>query len=139
MQKPTFIEQFQQQFRQGAQQSQHFLDNSFEQEVEPVQRQLNYRFPDSQQPGGIPGQLAEAGGGQLIQYQQNALDAAPPGPLDFLKIKESLKDDGTEEIKVCAILQALRWRLTKTKRKQFVKLAIYSYQSNDLLGCTESA
>jgi hypothetical protein len=55
------------------------------------------------------------------------MDAQPPGPLNFAIIKTGLLDEETEDIKVCAILQALRWRLTKTKRKQFVKLAIYSY------------
>lgn len=44
-----------------------------------------------------------------------------------------------EEIKVCATLQALRWRLTKTKRKQLVKLVIHSYQHYDLLSCTNGA
>lgn len=44
-----------------------------------------------------------------------------------------------EEIKVSATLQALRWRLTKTKRKQNVRLVIYTYQHFDLLGCTHSS
>lgn len=46
--------------------------------------------------------------------------------LDFQKIKAFLLNFD-EEIKVSATLQALRWRLTKTKRKQAVKLVIYSY------------
>jgi hypothetical protein len=33
-------------------------------------------------------------------------------------------------------LQALRWRLTKTKRKQLVKLVIHAYQSYDILSCS---
>ena len=37
-------------------------------------------------------------------------------PLDYLKVKKFCIES-TEEIKVCATLQALRWRLTKTKRK----------------------
>lgn len=41
-----------------------------------------------------------------------------------------------EEMKVCATLQALRWRLTKTKRKQLVKLVIHAYQNYDLLSCS---
>jgi len=36
---------------------------------------------------------------------------------------------------VCATLQALRWRLTKTKRKHTVKQVIYAYMNYDLLGC----
>lgn len=33
-------------------------------------------------------------------------------------------------------MQALRWRLTKTKRKQLVKLVIHAYQSYDILSCS---
>ena len=54
-------------------------------------------------------------------------------PLDYEKIKSFLVNS-TEEIKVCATLQALRWRLTKTKRKQLVKFVIHAYQHFDLLG-----
>lgn len=36
-------------------------------------------------------------------------------------------------------MQALRWRLTKTKRKQLVKLVIYAYQNYDLLDCKKAA
>jgi hypothetical protein len=59
-------------------------------------------------------------------------------PLDFEKIKQFLVVFD-EEIKVCATLQALRWRLTKTKRKQAVKLVIFSYQHYDLLECSPAA
>jgi len=55
-------------------------------------------------------------------------------PLDYVKIKSFLMG-ATEEIKVCATLQALRWRLTKTKRKQLVKLVIHAYAQYDLLDC----
>ena len=47
---------------------------------------------------------------QLMQMQDEL------APLDFDKIKAFLVDS-SEEIRVCATLQALRWRLTKTKRK----------------------
>jgi hypothetical protein len=54
------------------------------------------------------------------------VDQQPLVPLNFQSIKQFLLHS-TEEIKICATLQALRWRLTKTKRKQLVKFAIYSY------------
>ena len=44
----------------------------------------------------------------------------------------------TEELKICATLQALRWRLTKAKRKSLVKQVIYLYMQYDLLGCKSS-
>ncbi len=47
-------------------------------------------------------------------------------PLDYSKIKGFLVDS-TEELKVAATLQALRWRLTKARRKQLVKLVIHAY------------
>ena len=47
---------------------------------------------------------------QLMVMQQDL------APLDYEKIKSFLVNSN-EEIKVCATLQALRWRLTKTKRK----------------------
>ena len=59
-------------------------------------------------------------------------------PLEYDKIKKYLIES-TEEIRVCATLQALRWRLTKTKRKQLVKLVIYTYQNYDLLDCKKAA
>ena len=55
-------------------------------------------------------------------------------PLDYSRIKKFLTES-TEEIKVCATLQALRWRLTKTKRKQLVKLVIHAYAQYDLMDC----
>ena len=59
-------------------------------------------------------------------------------PLDYGKIKAFLLK-AEEEIRVCATLQALRWRLTKTKRKQLVKLVIHAYQNFDLLDCRTAA
>ena len=43
--------------------------------------------------------------------------------------------NSNEELKICATLQALRWRLTKAKRKTLVKQVIYMYMHYDLLGC----
>lgn len=58
--------------------------------------------------------------------------------MEYDKIKKFLIES-TEEIRVCSTLQALRWRLTKTKRKQLVKLVIYAYQNYDLLDCKKAA
>jgi hypothetical protein len=43
--------------------------------------------------------------------------------------------NSNEELKICATLQALRWRLTKAKRKSLVKQVIHLYMNYDLLGC----
>jgi hypothetical protein len=55
-------------------------------------------------------------------------------PLNFAKIKHFLMNSN-EELKICATLQALRWRLTKAKRKSLVKQVIHLYMNFDLLGC----
>lgn len=73
-----------------------------------------------------------------VQRQLATRFQDPLHSLDFQKIKDFLLNFD-EEIKVSATLQALRWRLTKTKRKQAVKLVIYSYQHFDLLGCAPDA
>ena len=59
-------------------------------------------------------------------------------PLDYSKIKKYLVESN-EEIRISATLQALRWRLTKVKRKQLVKLVIHAYQHYDLLDCKTAA
>jgi hypothetical protein len=66
-------------------------------------------------------------------------------PLNFAKIKHFLMTsnaqrgrellDHKQELKICATLQALRWRLTKAKRKTLVKQVIHLYMNHDLLGC----
>lgn len=55
-------------------------------------------------------------------------------PLNFGKLKHFLMTS-TEEVQLCATLQALRWRLTKAKRKSLVKQVIHLYMNYDLLGC----
>ena len=55
-------------------------------------------------------------------------------PLNFGKIKHFLMNS-SEELKICATLQALRWRLTKAKRKSLVKQVIHLYMNYDILGC----
>jgi hypothetical protein len=57
--------------------------------------------------------------------------------LDFIRVKDFISEEGDEdhEIKVCATLQALRWRITKVKRKYQIKQSIHAYMHYDLLGC----
>ena len=129
-------------------------DNSFEQEVEPIQRQLENRFHPMEgvmpPPGmqGING-LGSEGFTGMQQVPLPPLNPVNPGqqllqmqdelaPLDYGKIKQYLLESN-EEIRVCATLQALRWRLTKTKRKQLVKLVIHAYQNYDLMDCKKAA
>ncbi len=55
--------------------------------------------------------------------------------LNFAQIKYFLMNSD-EEIKICATLQALRWRITKAKKKLQIKQVIYAYMHYDLLGCS---
>lgn len=54
--------------------------------------------------------------------------------LDFNKIRYVFENMENEEI-VCAVLQALRWRITRTKNPQRREV-IATYSLNDILGCT---
>lgn len=54
--------------------------------------------------------------------------------LDYVKVKDFLLHSD-ETLKVCATLQAFRWRLTKTRRKRTLKQVIYTYMHYDLLDC----
>jgi len=126
-------------------------DNSFDQEVEPIHRVLENRFHPMEgvhPPPGVQG-LGSEGFNAMQQMPLPPLSRVNPtqqlmqlqeelAPLDFAKIKKFLIDS-TEEIRVCSTLQALRWRLTKTKRKQLVKLVILSYAHFDLLDCKKAA
>jgi hypothetical protein len=130
------------------------VDNSFEQEVEPIQRQLENRFHPMEGVHPPPGMQGINGLGSegFIGMQQMPMPSLNPinpmqqlmqmqeelAPLNYLKIKQYLVESN-EEIRVCATLQALRWRLTKTKRKQLVKLVIHAYQHYDLLDCKKAA
>lgn len=75
-----------------------------------------------------------------MQIQQNnsgqgmVVSLKDLAPLNFGKIKHFLMNS-TEELKICATLQALRWRLTKAKRKSLVRQVIHLYMHFDLLGC----
>ena len=50
----------------------------------------------------------------------------PLAPLNYEAIKDFLLNS-SETVKVCATLQAFRWRLTKTRRKRTLKQVIYTY------------
>jgi hypothetical protein len=67
-------------------------------------------------------------------HNQGVVSLKDLAPLNFGKIKHFLMTSG-EELRVCATLQALRWRLTKAKRKSLVKQVIHLYMHHDLLGC----
>lgn len=56
--------------------------------------------------------------------------------LDFSKIKDFLMTSD-ETVKICATLQALRWRMTKTIKKKILKQVVYTYMHYDLLDCEE--
>ena len=55
--------------------------------------------------------------------------------LNFEKVKEGFIGMENEEM-VCAVLQALRWRITRSKNSQRREV-IMNYSMNDILGCTE--
>jgi hypothetical protein len=40
-------------------------------------------------------------------------------------------------VKICATLQAFRWRLTKTRRKKTLRQVILTYMHYDILDCGE--
>lgn len=52
-------------------------------------------------------------------------------PLDYEKIINSLKSDNSAY--VCAILQALRWRITQTRGAELRREILIAYQANDIL------
>ncbi|XP_064642056.1 lisH domain-containing protein ARMC9-like isoform X2 [Lineus longissimus] len=56
-------------------------------------------------------------------------------PLDFEKVKKDLQD-GSERNKI-VLLQALRWRLTRSLPGEQRDSVISSYINNDLLGCAQ--
>ena len=58
-------------------------------------------------------------------------------PLNYSKISEFLKTTN-DQMKICALMQALRWRITRSKHGIPRKHVLHSYTSNDLLGCQNS-
>lgn len=62
----------------------------------------------------------------------------PLAPLSYDKIKTFLLTSN-ETVKVCATLQAFRWRLTKTRKKKTLRQVIFTYTHYDILDCGEKA
>jgi LisH domain-containing protein ARMC9 len=60
-----------------------------------------------------------------------------PTPLNYLKIREFLMTS-TDHLKICSLLQAIRWRITRAKHGVPRKHVLYSYTQNDILGCKEN-
>lgn len=54
--------------------------------------------------------------------------------LQYSKIKETLVDS-KDHLKICAILQALRWRITRTPHGPPRKAELQSFVNNDILRC----
>lgn len=54
--------------------------------------------------------------------------------IQFPKIKEFLQTS-QDYLKICAILQALRWKITRTRHGTPRKAVLQTYIDNDLLGC----
>jgi len=71
---------------------------------------------------------------QVVSHK-NLTNHINPGfdALDFVKIKENFHKIENEEF-TCAILQALRWRITRSKNSQRREV-IMNYAINDILGC----
>ena len=61
---------------------------------------------------------------------------APLACLNYQKIKEFISTS-SESVKICATLQAFRWRLTKTRRKKTLRQVIMTYMHYDILDCSE--
>ncbi|XP_041378217.1 lisH domain-containing protein ARMC9-like isoform X2 [Gigantopelta aegis] len=70
-----------------------------------------------------------------VAPQMRPVTVAEYPPLDFVKIKKDLMS-GVES-KVALLLQALRWRLTRSRVDQRDAI-VTAYINNDLLGCAKS-
>lgn len=55
--------------------------------------------------------------------------------LSYDKLKDVLQNS-KEPLRICALLQALRWRITRTKHGMPRKAIIQSFVDNDLLSCS---
>lgn len=84
---------------------------------------------------------------QMRQYdyenQQNMDDLSDErqlmlAPLDYNKIKLFIFHS-QEEAKVCVTLQALRWRINKSRAGNQRKHVLFAFNEYDILGCTNSA
>lgn len=55
--------------------------------------------------------------------------------LDYKKIKSFLASPSSDDLKICALLQALRWRVIRCHRKSEKNKIIVDYVKSDFLGC----
>ena len=97
-------------------------DQSFDEEVNPIQQELQNRFnPAGPPPGYGPNPNLPGHSQQFdMQRQQPMAPQLAPSPLNYDKIKRFLMESD-EVLKICATLQAFRWRLTKTRKKKALK------------------
>jgi len=58
--------------------------------------------------------------------------------LNYSRVREALKEL-KDPLKICAILQALRWRITRTSHGPPRKGILQAFVENDLLGCEQAA
>ena len=58
-------------------------------------------------------------------------------PLKYTKIKDYLVQGESEDLKLCALLQALRWRITRSRHGYPRKQVLHANIHYDLLGCHE--
>ncbi len=66
--------------------------------------------------------------------ERSMVDTALPELL-YAKIREALKES-KDPLRICAILQALRWRITRTSHGLPRKSILQAFVDNDLLGCS---
>jgi hypothetical protein len=55
--------------------------------------------------------------------------------VDFIKIKNYFLQNAQNFVFICAVLQALRWRITKTKGAYIRREIVVSYAYYDVVGC----
>jgi hypothetical protein len=97
--------------------------------------------PLQQQPLPNIGEIDEQGSISSINYKASQelsiTDQAFPSlpELNYDRVKEILLNS-KEPLKVCALLQALRWRITRTKHGAPRKAVLQSFVDSDLLACS---
>ncbi len=70
--------------------------------------------------------------GQQIEMPPPAADLPPP--IDYQRIKQFLLTS-TDHLKICALLQALRWRITRNRKRSGRLMVMEEYVREDLLEC----
>ncbi|EAR85677.1 hypothetical protein TTHERM_00420850 (macronuclear) [Tetrahymena thermophila SB210] len=115
--------------------------NSYDQMSQVQQQQQQQQIHQQHQQYQIPHQNQQALQQNHNLYQQHQIDQDNDfqsyAPIDFNKIKISLKQETNFQFKI-SILQALRWRIAKTRNAYQRREVIISYTINDLLGCSKN-